>query len=748
MLPITDHLERETIIALLEALPVAALYIEEDHVHLNHRAETLTGFRKMEIQTLDDWFRKLHGNAHGTARRDYEADRAAGFPAPRHSIITGRDGRRRHVEVTAAGSERIVCVMHDITDLTAMNDQNQESTVQYQAIKSTSMEGFAIIDDEGKLHEVNDLYCSILGYSRDELLAMSIKDIEAMKSPQETRKHMRKVAEAGSGRFETRHRRKDGSIIAVEISTTYLPATKRFISLVRDITDLKKKEESLKESEESFRLAMEATSVGLWDWRPATDTVYFSPGYYRMLGYEPGDFPMTADIWRELLHPEDRDRTLAINMDCIEGKIPSFQVEFRMQAKDGGWRWVLGRGSAVSRDDNGKAIRLIGTHVDITDLKRTQEALRQSEERYRRFSALTSDYVHFCIRRGDGPYNVKWIGGAVEAITGYSEQEIFELGCWLPIVHPDDREEVGETYKRLTPGECCVHEFRLIARDGTVRWIRQNCRCEAGSLPDELWLYGASQDITERKEAELALTRLNEELDRRVADRTARMEMAMREHEAFSYSVSHDLRAPLRHINSYSTIVTEEFGDQIPPEAHRYLDRIAAASKHLGQLIDDLLELSRVGRVELNTATVHLSELAAMTAASLRETGPRRTVEWIIAKGLKAKGDATLLRQLLQNLLGNAWKYTSKEPKARIEFGKTVVAGQEAFFVRDNGVGFDMTFKDKLFGHFQRLHGSEFEGTGIGLATVKRIIERHGGAVWAEGRVGEGATFYFTLPGS
>jgi signal transduction histidine kinase len=260
------------------------------------------------------------------------------------------------------------------------------------------------------------------------------------------------------------------------------------------------------------------------------------------------------------------------------------------------------------------------------------------------------------------------------------------------------------------------------------------------------------KDVTAQKQIEKDVIRYqedlkqaNELLEQNVAERTLSLEKALGEQESFSYSVSHDLRAPLRHINSYVTILSEDFGDLLPPKAHRLIDRTRAASRRMGNLIDDILELARVSRTHLTKKSINLSELATHVCNSLKEAEPHRNVELIISDSIRAQGDKPLLMQLMVNLLGNAWKYTSKNPAARIEFGKVVEADQKIFYVRDNGVGFDMQYSDKLFGEFQRLHGSEFEGNGIGLATVKRIVDRHRGRIWAESKLGEGATFYFTL---
>jgi len=271
--------------------------------------------------------------------------------------------------------------------------------------------------------------------------------------------------------------------------------------------------------------------------------------------------------------------------------------------------------------------------------------------------------------------------------------------------------------------------------------------------------------IEDQKTAEEVIRRLNAELEQRVIERTAQLESANKELEAFAYSVSHDLRAPLRGIDGWSLALQEDYGDRLDAQAFQYLSRVRAEAQRMGQLIDAMLQLARVTRAEMQRRPVDLSALAQTVVARLEEAQPERQLAMVIQPDLTAYGDARQLEIVLTNLLGNAWKFTGARPQARIEFGtiedfrlpnadlggseKSPIANRKSqiYYVRDNGAGFDMAYANNLFGAFQRLHkASEFPGTGIGLATVQRIIHRHGGRTWAEAAVGQGATFYFTLP--
>jgi light-regulated signal transduction histidine kinase (bacteriophytochrome) len=290
---------------------------------------------------------------------------------------------------------------------------------------------------------------------------------------------------------------------------------------------------------------------------------------------------------------------------------------------------------------------------------------------------------------------------------------------------------------RECPVLTAAGEERLIA------WHNITLKNDQGEIAAFL---SSGEDITERKRAEEEIQQLNRTLEQRVKERTAELAAINKEMEAFSYSVSHDLRAPLRGIDGFGGILEEEYADMLDSEGKRYIQRIRAATGRMARLIDDMLGLSRVARSQMQMRRISLSGIVKTAAAELRKSEPERKVSFDIQDAVTVKGDSHLLRILMENLLSNAWKFTAHTDKAKIEFGVKEERDREIFFVRDNGAGFDMAYSGKLFDAFQRLHSeSEFPGTGIGLATAQRIVRRHGGDIWAEGKVGEGAAFYFTL---
>jgi signal transduction histidine kinase len=322
-----------------------------------------------------------------------------------------------------------------------------------------------------------------------------------------------------------------------------------------------------------------------------------------------------------------------------------------------------------------------------------------------------------------------------------------KIRTFLDRVYPADRAGVLKAMARsIRHGTDPELEFRFLRLAHSPGWMLGRGRVYLDEQHQPVRIVGVGIDITGQKLAELEILRLNTELERRVAERTAQLQATNKELEAFCYSVSHDLRAPLRSIRGFNEVLLERYSSKLDPRGQEFLRRACESSRYMDDLIDDLLKLSRVGRSELVHQQVDLSKLAAGIAEELLQSEPSRKVNFQIKPGLVAHGDERLLRIVVDNLLRNAWKFTSKTPEALIVVGVKSDA-RPAFFVRDNGAGFDPAFAGRLFGVFQRLHSSsEFAGTGVGLATVQRIINRHGGQVWAEGAVDRGATFYFSLP--
>ena len=383
--------------------------------------------------------------------------------------------------------------------------------------------------------------------------------------------------------------------------------------------------------------------------------------------------------------------------------------------------------------------------IDVTEEKRTLEALRRSEARFRAMFEGAGVGIALVDRSG----RLQDCNAALQYMTGFTQEEL-KTKTFAEITHPEDRRKNLDVHEELASGgrDHYALEKRYVRKDGSTIWGRLNVSLvrDAEGKPD--YSVGMVEDVTERKRAEDELRRLNAELEQRVLDRTAALDSANKELEAFSYSVSHDLRAPLRHVTGFVNLLEQHAGTSMDDKSRRYAGIIADSARRMGRLIDDLLEFSRTGRAELKKTVFALTPLLEdVRRECLRDAG-ERNVQWKIGDLPEVAGDRSLLRLVLVNLVANALKFTRDRAAAEIEIG-VGPAEKDAvvIFVRDNGVGFDPRHAAKLFGIFERLHAAEeFDGTGIGLANVKQIVQRHGGRVWAEGAVGRGAAFFVSLP--
>ncbi len=439
-----------------------------------------------------------------------------------------------------------------------------------------------------------------------------------------------------------------------------------------------------------------------------------------------------------MLFPEPAARAFADNdRQAMESGKP-VEREETLEMPDGPRHFISVK--FPLKNDAGEVSGVCGVATEITGRKRGEAQLR--------LAASVFEQANEAIAITDEKANIVAVSRRFTAITGYSAEEVLGRNPRLLQSGRQDAAFYRAMWDALATAGHWDGEIWNRRKDGTdyPEWLSVSAvRDEDGRVTNYVAVFS---DLTERKAAEEAVRRMNQELERRVAGRTAELEAAVRELEAFSYSVSHDLRAPLRAINGFAHLLEEDYAASLDETARDYLARVRAGSLKMGHLIDDLHELARVTRQSMRLEPVDLSRMAGEIAAELAEAEPDRRVEWAIAPGIAATCDAGLMRSALANLLGNAWKYTGRRERARIEFCAEARDGEQVFCVRDNGAGFDMAFAGKLFGAFQRLHGpAEFAGSGIGLATVARIVHRHGGRIWGEGKVGEGAVFRFTLRG-
>jgi len=642
--------------------------------------------------------------------------------------------------------------------------------------------------------------------------------------------------------------------------------------LKQEIEERKKIEVSLKESESRLRLVMQATEMGIWEWNVETKELNWSPQVEQIFGTKPGTFTGTQEQCISIIHPDDRQMMQkALEMSRQQKHANDrFQIEHRIVWPDQTVRWVESSGQ-IFRDDSGNPVRMLGVILDVTQRKQAEQALRESEERYRvlvessplaiavhsegkivfvnsevvRLSGLQSEdellgkdvleFLHADFRsiaekrmqtiykkegpaqpaelklqRSDGTTLDVEVSGSIidykgkpaslvifrditdrkQAETALRESEqryhqLFEnMTCGVAVydVVDNGRDFIFKDFNKA--GERIDHQKReellgksiFVARPGVVEFglidvfrqvwqTGQPAKHPVSFYKDdrmEGWyehfvyklpcgeLVAVFDNVTERKLAEEEIRQLNEELEHRVRERTAQLEATNKELEAFTYSVSHDLRSPLRHIIGFIDLLREESGEALGATSHHYLDVIEKSAKKMAQLIEDLLKLSRMGRTSINKCHFELNHSVQEILQQLKPEIGERKINWIIEDLPTIYADPNLLNQVIYNLLSNAIKYTRPRSKAIIEIGsKKGIRGQKVIFIRDNGIGFNMKYQSQLFGVFQRLHnGEDFEGSGIGLAIAQRIIQRHGGTIWAEGEEDKGATFYFSLPES
>ena len=505
---------------------------------------------------------------------------------------------------------------------------------------------------------------------------------------------------------------------------------------ISDVTERKRIEEALRASDRLFHDGFDYSPTGMALTGLDGRLVEVNAAFARMLGFDdPGQ--LVGQDFARFTHPDD----LAANREGIrviveEGK--PYVAEKRYIGRDGAVVSVL-MGSTAVLDADGRPSMLFTQVQDITERKLAEAALRVSEERFR--GGFENSPIGMALTGLDG--RLVEVNATFARMLGYDDPAELAGQSFANIVHPDEVALGQETIKRIMEQGSYHGERRYVRRDGTVVYALYGATLVRDADGRPSVLFGQVEDITERKLAEAEVHSLNAELEQRVLQRTAELRAANLELEGFAYSLAHDLRAPIRAINGFGAALSQNHGDELGDEGRETLDRIRRASAKMGEEIDAMLLLLELTRRELSVTSVDLSAVAREISEELRALDPERGVEFVIGDGLEIIGDRRLVRVLMRELLENAWRFTSPREYTRIEVMR---AGAEVFAVADNGVGFNMDFADLLFKPFARLHREdEFPGLGVGLTTVERIVRRHGGAVWGEGRPGEGATFYFTL---
>jgi PAS domain S-box-containing protein len=574
----------------------------------------------------------------------------------------------------------------------------------------------------------------LYGWQRDEVYGKSPNEVLHTIFEKSVEEIQTEILETGYWEGELIHQRRDGT--SVVVSSRWAVSAKEgkptaILESNRDIT-LRKHEE------DKFRNLLEAAPDAVVIVDSNGRMVLVNSQTERMFGYTRGEL-LQQEV--EMLLPVK-----------FRGKHPGHRADFFRHAK------VRSMGAGIelyglrkdgtefpveislSPLDTRDGILVSASIRDVTERKHIEETLRESDQKLRLLVEGVKDYAILMLDP-EGRITT-WNEGA-ERIKGYRAEEI--LGQHFSIFYPAEALAEGKPAREL---EIAAENWRFeeegwrLRKDGSRFWanvIITALRDKNGQLRG----FGkVTRDISSRKEAEEEVEHQRSKL----AQANAQLVFANKELESFSYSVSHDLRTPLRSIDGFSHALLDDYAEKLDEEGKSHLKRIRVATQRMGALIDDLLSLSRLSRSTMHTQLLDVSALVTSVAGELRKAQPERQVELRVVEGLKAEADAGLLRVAMENLLGNAWKFTSKKPNAHIEFGQCGTNGTTAFFLRDDGAGFDPAYADRLFGAFQRLHAvTEFEGTGIGLATVQRIVHRHNGRIWAESSIGQGATFYFTL---
>jgi PAS domain S-box-containing protein len=638
-------------------------------------------------------------------------------------------------------------IARDITERKRVEKALEASEQRYRSLANATNQIVWMTNAAGQVEEPAPTWLEFTGQSADEmkgsgwLAALHPDDREWAAEA-----WMRAVSSHSLYTVEYRLRRNDGEYrFMVAHGVPVLEDTGAVREWVGTCTDVTER----RQAEEQFRTLANAIPQLCWMANADGSIFWFNERWYQYTGTSPGQ--MEGWGWQSVHDPEVLPKVLERWNKSIETGKP-FDMVFPLRGADGIFRPFLTRVMPVCDADD-KVARWFGTNTDISDQRRIEEALRESQARLNAALASTTDAVFISDAHGRF-VNFNHAFATFHKFRNKDEcyRTFAEYPGTLEVFFPDGTlaPENMWAVPRALRGETVANaEYLMRRKDTGETWVGSYSfspiRSKEGVIVGSVVV---GRDVTERKQAEQQIKRLNEDLERRVAERTAELQVSNKELESFAYSVSHDLRAPLRAVDGFSRILLEEYAPELCSEVQRYLNIVRKNAVQMGELIDRLLALSRLGRQALRKEPVDFRSLVRQVLEELAPDQDGRQIEIVVGDLPVCEADPGLLKQVFVNLLSNALKYTRRREQARIEIGSFVTPqDRPAMFVRDNGTGFDMRYADKLFGVFQRLHSAEeYEGTGVGLAIVHRIVTRHGGRVWAEAAVDKGAAFYFSLP--
>ncbi|WP_373531427.1 PAS domain S-box protein [Vampirovibrio sp.] len=629
---------------------------------------------------------------------------------------------------------------------------------RYQSIFSSQTIGILVASLEGPVLEVNDAYLKMIGYTRAQFEREGLR-WDQITPPEYREQDLQKVAEIYKNGFareyEKQYVHQDGHRVDVWLSgiARIAGSADQVVSYVQDITERKRMERSLRDSEARFRTLADSVPVLIWLTDANGQVVYANQVYAQSVaesGWSAEGLALEEDRWLDWVHPHDQAQVSLLMEDAAQ-RCEGYQYQCRIQCHKGSYRWMQVTGLPRLTTE-GAWLGYVSSAVDITEQKEMHqlldEAIQERTRQLQKSNALLSSIVEnvpaMIFFKEAEELRFELFNKAGKALVGFDEDDLL-LGKNDYDFFPEAQARFFiEKDRETLRGKSLVDipEEPLQTRQGELRYLHTKKVPILDDQGEAAYLLGISVDITELKQSQEAIRCLNLQLQTQIHH----LNVLNQELESFSYSVSHDLRAPLRTIDGFSQAILEDCAHTLEGDALRYLQRIREGSQQMAQLIDDMLNLSRLARENLNKETINLSALVQQVVVDLQAGEPERQVAIRIQEPLFAEADARLMRAVLENLIGNAWKFTAYSPDACIEFGLTEQHGKPVYFVRDNGAGFDMAYAHQLFGTFQRLHNAaEFAGTGVGLASAQRVIHRHGGEIWAYGEVGKGATFYFTL---